>query len=290
MSTNSLHSLTSASSSSPKLPSLSVGYGKKKGSMSKEAFASSFPIVRRDRVNLIFEDILDDVKNIPTGFSRNGLRTPPHIRIAIESAIHGYAVAIDGKKSTSTEKSKILSPAKTISTLFDENKEREKEKVNDYFAEQRTMNRVKTSIYLLTKEEKESKLVEPILVDVPLVEKAIDTNTTEEDMELPTGSPLVLELAPLNENDLAVKINAEKCMRTEVAKLELKNMFMRAARDAAVFPTEDDLPEKFNSPRHLYLRHLEKQKLLPIPYILRTEAQPTGLFSPHPFSFFIPHF
>jgi hypothetical protein len=76
------------------LPSLATNHARQKGPLSSGKFIKTLPVVQRNRINLLFEgsDTIDDEDegskpNIPTGFSRSGLKTPPDIRRAIQAAL-----------------------------------------------------------------------------------------------------------------------------------------------------------------------------------------------------------
>ena len=150
-----------------KLPSLVIGYGKKKKLtvMSPEQYLTSIPISRRERTNLLFEDALEDnVRSVPTGFSRNGLRTPPHIRRAIEEAISAYAgsktaaASITSSIACSIEEG--IDGTLALRNTPSNDSKNTKRNINQHNIDWTVENKLakeRTSKYLLTPEEKAIK-------------------------------------------------------------------------------------------------------------------------------------
>lgn len=65
------------------------------------------------------------------------------------------------------------------------------------------------------------------------------------------------------------------------AILELQEKYRRTQADLDRYPDETDLPNELNTPRSLYYREVVKNKLLPLPLLLRKETYPLGLHLSH---------
>ena len=131
------------------LPSLAVNHTRKADKMTASNFSGSLPVVRRDRVNLLFEDTLDneEPRYIPTGFSRNGLKTPPYIRQAIHDAIF--------KKSAEKEIQDACNPPHTSFAETEESNETKFHHLSEVVEEVITKTKIMGhSAYFLTFEEK----------------------------------------------------------------------------------------------------------------------------------------
>jgi hypothetical protein len=67
----------------------------------------------------------------------------------------------------------------------------------------------------------------------------------------------------------------------EKARVSFAKRFKDAAKDFEKYPYDSMLPEEKRTPRSMYLREVSKQKLLPLPIILRKESNPMGVHLPH---------
>ena len=82
------------------------------------------------------------------------------------------------------------------------------------------------------------------------------------------------------ENDIALREEWSKYFGP-VAKTSFTAAFQRAKRDFHGAHNDEDVPEECRTPRRMYLREVEKLKLLPLPVILRKETNQKGVFLAH---------
>lgn len=83
-------------------------------------------------------------------------------------------------------------------------------------------------------------------------------------------------------NKLVIMDNINKYDKTKYigieAKKEFQLLYRKANRDFSIYVKDEDVPEAKRTPRSLYLREIEKNKLLPLSIILRKEKFENGIY------------
>ena len=271
---------------SKRLPSISIGScSKKKISLSSNQFLNSLPVLRRDRINLLFEDseISDDKINYQ--FSRVNLRTPPEIRKAVEGALLEYRISKNLPRSTNPSvvnnnqysiQQEDFSVKSSSSKAFNVSPNRTPQK--DTKIENDILSFQKASKYLLSPEEKTKlnrKFIDPVI---------------ESKFELSIHSPNHIksykqesEINNITSNNLSRELSSDE-IKNYIGKeafTKFNDIYKTSSALLNKCPSDNDIPENLRSPRSMFLREITKKNLLPIPIILRDETNSKGLFLAH---------